>query len=417
MLGGLRVREDEGARARPPAAGRPAPRRKGGRAAVAVLAVAVGAAAASVVVLTRSGGGGPGAPASGPIPHFGVASGYHVLYRVTAPGQAAGSEQVWVRRPFESVDETLAGGSGQGPAYLTTVTRLGREVLRASGGQATVFSIPVAPAPVDVRLDGVVADGVRAGRLTLGGREVVAGRRCVVVRSARSLRSGPLQALRAGAAYVDSCVDADGLVLDERTVRHGRVVSERRAVTVAVGADAASGGDYTLTGALTPEDQGGGAISALAPGSLPPGRSWVLPHLPAGFVHLGRYAVEPPQPQAFDGAGSGPAGDAAGSLVVAIDDVFVRRPDLIVIEEGETLDGARFPAPAGGTSVDLGVLGRGQLLLSAVGTTVNAEPADGTRFVRITGTVSPEELTAVARSLSPVDRKTSTLVRVPGGVQ
>ena len=371
---------------------------------------------ASALVLTRSGGGAPAA--GGPAPRFGVASGYHIVYRVTAPGQAASSEQVWVLRPFESVDETLAGGSGAGAPYLTTVTRLGREVLHANGGQPTVLSVPVVPPPVDVRLDGIVGDGVRAGRLAVQGRTVVAGRRCVVVRSARSLRSGPLPLLGTGGSYVDTCVDADGLVLDERTVRQGRVVSDRRAVTVGVGAGAAAGGDYGLSGALTPEDQGGGAISALAPGSLPPGRSWVLAQPPAGFTHVGRYAVEPPQPQAFTGDGAGvPTGDAAGSLVVAIDDVFVRGPDVIVVEEGETLDGSRFPAPAGGQPVDLGGLGRGQILLSAVGTTVNAEPAGGTRFVRITGTVGPEELVAVARSLRPVDERTGTLVRVPGGVQ
>jgi hypothetical protein len=422
VAGGLQVREGRGARARPPAGGGPARRGRGRRGPVAVLSVAVAAAAASVLVLTRSGPGAPAPPAaavlqSGPIPKFGIAPGYHILYTVTTPGLAPSSEQIWVRRPFESVDETLAGASGQGLPYLTTVTRLGREVLRAGGGQPTELSMTVTPPPVDVRLDGIVADGVRAGRLALEGREVVAGRRCVVVRSARSLRSGPLQPLRAGPTYVDTCVDADGLVLDERTVRQGRVVSERRAVTVAEGAEAASGGDFTLSGALTPEDEGGGAISALAAGSLPPGRSWVLVRPPAGFVHLGRYAVEPPQPQAFSEAGSGPGGDPTGSLVVAVDDVFVRGPDVIVIEEGEALNGARFPAPAGGVTVDLGVLGRGQLLLSAVGTTVNAEPAAGTRFVRVTGTVSPEELVAVARSLSPVDRRTSTLVRVPGGVQ
>lgn len=416
MLGGLRVREDGGTRARPPAVGGPVPR-TARRVPTVVLSVAVAAATASGLVLTRSGGVGAAAPVSPGGPQFGVASGYHILYSVTAPGQEPASEQIWVRRPFESVDETLAGGSGEGTPYLVTVTRLGREVLHANGGQPTELSVPVAPPPVDVRLDGIVADGVHDRRLALEGRQVVAGRRCVVVRSARSLRSGPLQPLGPEQTYVDSCVDAEGLVLDERTVRRGRVVSERRAVTVAEGADAAAGADYALTGALTPENEGGGAISALAAGSLPPGRSWVLARPPAGFVHLGRYAVEPPQPQAFDGAGSGPGGEPSGSLVVAIDDVFVRGPDVIVIEEGETLDGARFPAPSGGVPVDLGGLGRGQLFLSAVGTTVNAEPGDGTRFVRITGTVSPQELTALARSLLPVDQRTSTLVRVPGGVQ
>jgi hypothetical protein len=404
-------------RSRPPGSAPRARSRGPVPAPLLILSIVVALAAGSAVVLTRSGGGA-GAAAAGPIPRFGVVSGYHIVYRTTVPGQAPGTEQVWVRRPFGSVDEILGGAPGSGPPTLTTVTRLGREVLQANGGQPTVLSGPVAPPPADVRIDGIVSDGVHTGRLALEGRAVVAGRRCTVLRSAGSLRSGPLRLLAAGTSYVDSCVDTDGLLLDERTVRDGRVVSDRRAVTVATGAGAASGGDYGLTGAVTPEDQGGGAISALAPGSLPPGRSWVLPRPPTGFVDVGRYAIEPPQPQAFTGGGVGPlTGDAAASLVVGIDDVFVRGSDVIVVEEGETLNGARFPAPTGGRAVDLGPLGRGQLLLSAVGTTVNAEPADGTRFVRITGTVGAAELVALARSLRPVDERTSTLVRVPGGVQ
>lgn len=400
----------------------PASRRRRRAPWLAGLAALAAGVTALVSFLVASGGaasdGSRPAGAAGPPPTFSVPSGYHVVYRVTAPGQTPSTEQLWVRRPFETVDETLSGPPPGGSLYLATVTRLGREVLHAGSGQPTELSVPVAPAPVDVRLDGVVGAALRSGRLALEGRAVVAGRRCRILRSGRSLRSGPLPVLRGGSSYVDSCVDADGLVLDERTVKGGRLLSDRRAVSVAVGTGPAAGGDYTLKGVPTPEDQGGGAINALTPDSLPPGRSWVLSAAPQGFAHVGKYAVEPPQPQAFAQGGFGPLGsDAAGSLVVAIDDVYVRGPDIIVIEEGETMNGARFAPASGGESVDLGVLGRGQLLLSATGTTVAAEPANGTRFVRVIGNVASDLLLQVARSLTVVDQKSSTLVRVPGVVR
>jgi len=63
------------------------------------------------------------------------------------------------------------------------------------------------------------------------------------------------------------------------------------------------------------------------------------------------------------------------------------------------------------------VLGAGQLVLSATASSVVAEPAGESNFVRVTGTVDPRLLVQTARSLVAVDMGSrNTLVTIPGGV-
>jgi hypothetical protein len=117
---------------------------------------------------------------------------------------------------------------------------------------------------------------------------------------------------------------------------------------------------------------------------------------------MARYAVVPSQPQAYQSRDltANPFGPP-GSLVVSIDDVYVRGADAIVIEQGSTVNDAKFKPPSGADAVDLGpALGRGQLLLSASASEVDAEPDGGVRFVRVVGTVPSQELIALARSMT-----------------
>lgn len=338
----------------------------------------------------------------GPVPSFAVPPAYHIVYRVTAPKIAPYTEDLWVERPYESVDETLSGAPPGGALDLATVTRLGEEILRAGNAEAALTYVPPAAAANDVRLDAVVGPALRQGYLVLAGRGRVDGRSCTVLRSAQSLRdSGSLPKLKPGGSYVDSCVDADGLVLSEATYAKDRLTELRRAVTVAVGARSASGGDYQMSGEPSDYNQGGGSFTALTLASSPPGTSWFASWLPPGFIHTGRDDVTPSQPEAFDqSSGSyspNPLG-LPGSLVIELDDTYVSGPNVIVVEQGVTVDGAAFKPPSGQPSVELGqLMGKGQLGVSASASVVSAEP--GGHFVRVSGTVPPAELIRVARSL------------------
>jgi len=355
------------------------------------------------------------------LPASSVPTGYHVVYAEGAPGAAASTEEVWVRRPFDSVDQTLSGSPPGETLFVSTVSRLGHQILRAGPtSQAALVNTPVTAAPADVRLDAVYAAARNAHLLQFRRDDVVAGRRCTVLRSAQSLRNPPLLALAAHSnSYVDTCVDETGLILREQVVRDGALAMSRTAVSVSVGPAAGDEGAYAMSGVPTPYDQGGGSITPLTPDSLPPGQTWVLPQPPAGFTLRGRYVVVPPQPQAFTGGpvGSAAAPGAPASLVVTLEDVYVRGPDVLVVEQGSASNNAGFAPPTGGRPVDLGVLGAGQLVLAATASSVVAQPAGESKFVRVTGTVDPRLLVQTARSLASVDMGSrNTLVTIPGGV-
>ncbi|HMC71083.1 MAG TPA: hypothetical protein VKJ07_18145, partial [Mycobacteriales bacterium] len=232
---------------------------------------------------------------------FTVASAYSVTYAVTTAGSSPMTERLWVRRPFDSVDITYDGAAPS----LVTVYRLGVQVLKAANAEAGLLHIPAGASPQDVRADVVIPAALRAHRVKLVGRGRVLGRSCQIFRSAAPLRAGALPPLRSGSTYVDTCIDRAGIVLRETQVSAGHRLSDRRAVQVQTGEPAVASASFDLTGTATPFDSGGGAFTPLTLTSRPPGGSWELQHLPAGFQHLGRFAAVPPQPQLFGQGGGG----------------------------------------------------------------------------------------------------------------
>ena len=384
----------------------PRPRRR--RGAVVVAAGALVVLVALTVVLVDRGNG----TAAGRVGTFAVPTAYSVSYAVTTPGASTTTERLWVRRPFDSVDITYDGPSTASPPSLVVVNRLGVQVLKAMNAQAALLHVPAAVASADVRPDLVVPAAMRAHRMKVVGRATVLGRSCEVLRTAVSLRAGPLPALRSG-AYVDTCIDAAGIVLRETQVSGGRRVSDRRAVLVQTGAVAVADAPFDLSGTPTPYDSGGGAFTPLTLTSRPPGSSWAMDKGPQGFRHIGRFAVVPPQPQLFGQGGNGFGSmGMPGGLVTEMDDVFVRGVDVLVLQQGSTLNGATFAAPANSLDVDLGPLGGGQLLLAGNVATVVAEPGNHKGFVRLSGTLPADELVAVMRSLTK--QSGGTLTRLPG---
>ncbi|MHB1911661.1 MAG: hypothetical protein ACYCTI_06355 [Acidimicrobiales bacterium] len=391
---------------------------------VPLSAVALGIAGALVVAAAPwSTGAIPystgSAVESGPavIPDFAVPRGYHIVYRVTAAGVPAYTEQIWTDRPFDSVDQTQSGPPPGGRLDLATVSRLGAEILTTGNSQPALIHVPVMVGATDPRLDAVIRAALAGGFLRYEGTSAVLGRRCWNYRSAQSLLvTGAMAKLTGTANYVLTCVDADGIILAEATYKNSRLTQLRRAVSLSLGAAAGYTAEYQMAAVATPFNQGGGSFQALTLSSSPPGLSWAATWVPPGFVHYGRYAVVPSQPQLFgqtSGQAPSPLGVPSG-LVSELDDAYVSGPNLIVVQQGVTAGNTVFKAPTGGVNVALGsVMGTGQLMLSATASFVNAEPDGGSHFVRVSGTVSPAELVRVARSLE--QESPGRLVQLKGG--
>ncbi|HVT78888.1 MAG TPA: hypothetical protein VHD87_17740 [Acidimicrobiales bacterium] len=299
------------------------------------------------------------------------AAAYHVEYSVTH-AKAHAVESLWVHRPFESEQIVTAGG-----ASTRVVSRLGRQLL-VSGGEPGVFEVAPQVAQFDQRVD-VVASSVEAGDT-----RAVAGYRCRVLRTRRVL-AADFAGRPTARDYVESCVTRDDIVLEETVVNAGRTASHAVARRVEVGG-AALTHEFRTPGAHVPRAQGGGRILTLASDSRPPGQDfWELPAPPRGFTHVGRFAVVSPS------AGT-------GGVVTSVDDVYVAGVDFVTVEQGETASGAAMAAPSG-TPVTLGRLGRGKLHVSPIGSSVAVLTKTTGSFVRVTGTVAPSHLVALARAL------------------
>jgi hypothetical protein len=363
--------------------------------------VAIASAAGALLAVNLAGGHDGGAKAALALPRAGtVPVAYHITYRVTT-GSVVNIEDLWVHRPFEAEDRMVAAQAPQSQPLSSIVERLGRQLVRA-GGQPGVMEPPPSPPAFDVRLDAVAPDAIRAGSLVVKGNDAVAGRACRDFRTAQSLAGNTLAAKPTAANHVDSCIDHEGLVLRERRTVDGKLVQTREATAVTIGADASH--TFSTAGMHIPVKQGGGAVVTISDTSRPPGTVfWELPQAPAGFTHLGRFAVVPPQAPAAPGQSN-------AATVTAVDDVYVRNADVVIIEQGQTLGAAQLKPPVGGREVDLGPVGRGSLELSAIASTVTVLTKKSA-FVRVSGTLPPDQLVAIARALR--QQPAGTIVTVP----
>src|SRR5206468_3371693 len=101
---------------------------------------------------------------------------------------------------------------------------------------------------------------------------------------------------------------------------------------------------------------GGGVVHAVTAGSRTPGSFWELGSPPRGFSYRDRYAVVPPQ-----GAIADPR--QRSSVIATVDDIWVKGPDVLIVEQGGTLGGtAPFARDPNARRLRVGVLGRGELI-------------------------------------------------------
>lgn len=328
---------------------------------------------------------------------------YDVTYRVE---ETAGDEPVRsrvrlrVRRPFESrVDVVSANGEDTGPSSIR-FSRLGRLGTAAAGhrNDFTVFAVPPAVATGDLRLDPALGAAVEAGLVDVRERRRVLGRECQVYRAGATVGGGTLTPWEPGSSdHADFCVDAAGFVLEEVWSVGGRPVQRRLAV--AVEEEAAFDDSVFHPGRETElsVDDGGGSIRRLAPESRPADRSWAPARVPDGFVHTGRFEVVSVRPRPAQDATSDEPPPTTRSVV----DVWTRGADLLAVDSGTLVGGGGLPSSPANRAVDLGQLGEGRLVLDFRSTEVRSE-RDGA-FVKVYGTLPPDELVEVARSLRQVE--------------
>ena len=318
---------------------------------------------------------------------------YRIVYRVLTP-ESSGEEERVVHRPF---DAHVVERDGQGNVTAERWSTLGRLVTRSQGAEAVRIDTAIAPAASDVRPDLFAERLEAAGDLAPGSEGRIGGRPCTRVREAGTIgtarptdegtpQTGSLQVV------VERCVDAVGLVLEERwTTPGGERVLTKRAVELEVGDDVPEI-DPPEADAL-PAEQGNGAVRELEADAPPPFlEAWSLP-TPDGFTFVGRYAVQPAR------VATSPDVLTRDPDVALYTDVWERDGDLLVLDQGASQSGTLpFDPRSSLGPVDVTGIGPAELAVDLRIAEVRLTRPEG-GFVRLAGTLDPDELLALARTL------------------
>ena len=308
---------------------------------------------------------------------------YRIRSLVRRPGEDDAVEELHVERPFTSRRVTTAPGG----EVTELETAFGRIATRTPPGEAQV--IATNPTPPDDRPDAILSDATAAGLLVAREERVVAGERCRVLRSGRA--SDVLEK-PTDEDHTDTCVSADGLVLERWTVEGGQAVEQRIATEVERSPSAPIGPQLPIVPTLD-VNTGGGFVRRADPASEPPGEFLVLDTPPEGFTFDGRFTVIPAQTALSDP-------EQRDTVVAGTTDVYRRGPDVVLVDRGATRGTVRaFEPHPGARAVDLGsILGEGEALSTWRGNEVRVTRPGG-RFVRVSGTVPTAELQRVAAAL------------------
>lgn len=315
---------------------------------------------------------------------------YRIVYRVeTGKGDTrnVATEHIEVRRPFESRVEDF---SDPPPGSRSVAVRSSTAGRLETGDVSLV--VPISLAASDLRFDPVLQPAVDESLIQRRERRRVFGRSCQVYRAKAPVTAGDLTPLpardheREPTEYVDFCIDEAGLLVEEFWVRGGDVLRRRAAVEVLEQPEL---GDDRF-----PEFREGGGPQGGVIGVVEPhDESWVIVP-PDGFERTGTFVVGAPDL-------SGP--DAPLPFEVAPPhmqtDVYTHGHDVIVLDQDPSLEilvgrtGDRYV-----TRAAIEGFGEAEVVWDFRASEVRL-PTPDSSFVRISGTLSPDELVALAGTL------------------
>ncbi|MEX2395217.1 MAG: hypothetical protein WD826_12145, partial [Actinomycetota bacterium] len=313
---------------------------------------------------------------------------YRITYRVEIVRDeevATSTDAVSVRRPFDALVRSRAGGNDLGDIEAG----FGRYAVNDQ-----VFAAqPGVPEP-DRRPDAVLAEAVRDGYAEERELRRVVDRDCRIYRLGAGSDNVSLPKLVASKDRVDICVDEAGLILEEVTYADGEAKGfTRRRLATRVEVEPRFPKDEFEIAELQGDARTVGSFKQLEDDSKLPGQEfWELADPPEGFEFVGRYAIVPPGQAGF----SDPT--ARGSIVAFSSEAWRDGIDVFVIDQGAAQSAKPFADDPDARSVTAGELKDGELRYSLRESEVRFLTG-GSRFVRIRGTLAPSRLLAIARSL------------------
>lgn len=323
-----------------------------------------------------------------------VPTSYRAVYRIddrAGKEKVTTTEKAWFRRPFQSRIESYDGPPPG--ATRRSVRQSAFGVLTSVSPNAAPLNIAAPPslASGDLRVDAVLREAVTDKTILLRERREVFGRMCQVYRAGGPVFAGDLKQYvpRLG-EYADFCVDRNGIVIEEAWVYKGRLIRRRAAVEVDINPPISN--DVFEIDVPENPDISRGVVKRLGDDNDGSGL-YVLPKTPKGFEALGRYGVVIAS-AAVPNPGGGPVQGPGPSSTT---DVYVRGPDLLVVDQDPSLIKLVQQESRAARPIRLPNLRDAQLIVDARMSEIRARTGD--TVVRIFGTIPPSELLDLARQL------------------
>lgn len=314
---------------------------------------------------------------------------FTITYRVVT-GEAETTEVLTVQRPFASRLVVHEGASTKGRVLSERASSLGL-LGTSSGARWGRLVVPPAPASADLRPDVALAAAVGSHLVDDLGPATVLGRPCRRYAVGTTVSGGTLTPIKEG-ERAEVCIDASGLLLEERWTIKGELVRTRRAVALT------SGGTEPLDVPAGQPLTGSGLLTRLADNAPVPFAESVTMRVPEGFAHEGRFAVVPPDLSLQDQQTQ----KESAPKIATVTDVWTRGADLLILDQGAATGADPFAPSEVAAPLDLPGFASARLVLDLRASEVRVRLADG-GFVRIAATLPPDELIAIARSLSIVN--------------
>lgn len=314
---------------------------------------------------------------------------YRVTYDVeTASGGEPLVEDLIVRRPFDMRYRIANQGGLESPLFDSSLTRT-TKIEKSSGQLDTVERSTPTLLPFGTRFDIMLPDLVSSGFFQRRDRRELLGMACTVYRTGAAIEGG--EAVKPTAdRYADVCITDDGIVIEEVGVSSGAV--ELRVVATAVQRDASvTDADFPVVTDEAALKEGGVVVVDLPTSSAPTSPYWQPSTLPTGWTLASRQRVEVTKATS-DAVGPAPT---RTSWI----DVYTRGNDLVTLRQGAAGEEPAEVDTTNAIDATAGPLGAAKLVVGINGTKLIVGDTGG-RFVQLTGTVSVQEITALATSLT-----------------
>lgn len=292
-----------------------------------------------------------------------------------------------MRRPFESRIETWSGPPPGTQRLSVRQSAFGVLANESPRAQPVNIAVPPSVASGDLRVDASLDEALKDNTIIRRERRRVYGRPCQVYRAGGPVSAGDLTPYKPGEGeYADFCVDTNGLVIEEAWTSRGKLV--RRRVATKVDVDPPIDPSIFTIDVKPTETSLRGSVKKINV-TTP---VWTLRSVPKGFGLLGRYSVTLPQ-LAMPQSGGVPAPPS-----VSVSDVYVNGPDLLVVDQGVSLQGLMTSDARPAQKMNLGPLKDGQLVVDARASEARGATPDGSAL-RVVGTLPPAQLVQLARSM------------------